>query len=179
MTVTGDLTLQIVSVTATEATLGITLDRVTLPDDFADTDLTGSLPLVLTVVVNERGSVQAIDYSSAGKPVQHMNAQQMAQVIPLLAPVAELLFVPNFSQYEEPGQSIDTNRSYSVPGGAKLVDVAMHSTFESLSDGIAVLSYSMAVTNINTTIIVDIMPLLEQLLGARPSLGRRPSSWWA
>ena len=165
MTVTGHLTLQIVSVNATEATLRIVLDQVTLPDDFADTDLSGFLPLVLTVVVNERGSVQAIDYSSGAKPVQHMNAQQIAQVIPLLAPLAELLFVPNFSQYEHPGQSIDTSRSYSVPGGSKVVDVAVHSTFESLSAGVAVLSYSMAVTNINTTVIADIMPLLVQFLG--------------
>jgi hypothetical protein len=130
------------------------------------------IPLELTVVVNEQGSVQSIDYSTAGGPAEHMNAQEMAQIIPLLAPLAEVLFVPNFSDYEEPGQTMDTSRSYSVPGGPKIVDVAVHSKFESLNDGVAVISYTMAATNINTTLIVDVMPLLEQLLDAPAEPGQ-------
>jgi hypothetical protein len=171
MSVTGHLTVQIVSVTATAATLQIALNALTLPPDLGTTGLSTYLPLVLTMVVDEKGLVQSIQYSSAGEPAQSLNAQQMAQIIPLLAPFTELLFVPNFSQLEEVGKSVDFVKGYSVPGGPKVVDLNVHATFESLQGEVAVLSYKIAATNINTTVIVDIMPLLSEIMGAPPAPG--------
>jgi hypothetical protein len=171
MVIAGHLTAQIVAVDATTASLRVTLNSVTLPPDLGKTDLSTYLPLVLTMTVAENGLVQSIRYSSAGKPDQPLNTQQMTEFIPLLAPLTQLLFVPNFSVLKEPGQSMDITSGYSVPGGAKVVDLSTHATLESLQGGVAVLSYSMAVTNINTTIIVDIMPLLAQLMETPPATG--------
>jgi hypothetical protein len=173
MVVTGHVIVQIVSVTQSEATLSVTLDQITLPPALGSTDLSASLPIVLTVVLSEDGSVQSIGYSSAGGPAEQLNAQEIAQLIPLIAPLTEVLFVPNLSALEKPGDSVDSKRSYSIPGGgAKLLDLDMHATFESLADDVAVVSFSLSEKNINTTIIVDIMPLLQQLLNVPAAPGQ-------